>query len=214
MKVNLHPHQKYTITVDDEPLYLEYLRPYKEKYAFKNLFNGDMVLLDEFDLSLLNKRDNTLSNDIFTVQSDILECVISRQEILEEHNNFNKNAVFINVYTPGQEPVDLKNYFHDQLSVSFYDITIETGEKVVGSVQPISNEVAKKIKDFILKHKDKKFAINCDAGISRSAGVAMAVECLVKYDGNKYYYSTSSSELKDHPRYKANLYVYEKIVEA
>ncbi len=214
MRDKLIQNQKYTIFLDEEPLYLQYLRPYKEKFAFKNLFNEDIVLLNEVDIQLLNRRNKKSTNEIFTVQSDILECVVSRQEIQENYESFDKSAVFINIYTPGQKPLDLNSYFYDQLSIAFYDISLDIGESITGSVKPISNEVAKKIKEFILKNKNRKFAINCDAGISRSAGIAMAIECILKFNESKYNYSTSYSELKNFLRYKANLYVYDKIIGA
>jgi len=213
MNTILIPTQKYTITIDNEPLYLEYLRRYRDDFAFTNLLNGEIVLLKNTDIPMLNRRieDN---DEIFTVKSDVLECVVGREEMKEDYNKFDSNAVFINIYTPGQNPLNIDKYFHDQLSVPFYDIVPIAGENIVGSAQPISKATAKKIKDFIIKHVDKKFAINCDAGMSRSAGVAMAVECLVKHNGDAYAYATSFSDLKEHPRYAPNLFVYKSIIDS
>jgi len=54
---------------------------------------------------------------------------------------------------------------------------------------PISWEQGKELKEFILKNSNKSFLIHCTAGISRSAGVALAIECLIEYEGVKRYHS-------------------------
>lgn len=60
------------------------------------------------------------------------------------------------------------------LPVSFFDVTEESEE-----FPSISKEDADKIARFILHRRDRgcqNFVIHCDAGMSRSAGVARAME--------------------------------------
>lgn len=60
--------------------------------------------------------------------------------------------------------------------LEFYDISYNSQEIFKGYA-PMTDEDAVKIKDFVLKWKDKVDTIwvHCDAGISRSAGVAAGI---------------------------------------
>ena len=78
----------------------------------------------------------------------------------------------------------------------------------------ITNEQGLIIREFIEKHKDKRFMIHCAAGVSRSAGVGCAVECIVNFEGSAYYYQTGSSDIKAHSRYSPNYTVFRAIVDS
>lgn len=97
--------------------------------------------------------------------------------------------------------------FEDYKMIKFWDITEKYKDYT-----PITKEQGEELKDFILKNKDKRFLIHCSAGISRSAGVGMAVECLVRYNGCKYSYKTGSSAIKSFRRYSPNLKVFDTII--
>lgn len=119
-------------------------------------------------------------------------------------------VVAISIINPeGVTPVnfDLLKHFDDVLQTSFWDL-----EEPIGRLSIISDEEAFEIFNFINKNKDKRFLIHCMAGESRSAGVARAVECICDFDSDLYLYATSSTALKEHPRYSANLVVFDKIV--
>lgn len=146
--------------------------------------------------------------DIYSVHSQLFEAVFSRSEVKKHLMDLDADSVHISLYDPDLQP-EITNYFNNALYVPVWDL-----EEDICQYKIITKEQAKEIKNFILDNKDKKFIINCEAGISRSAGAALAVECLIKYDGDLYLHATSSSEIKEHPRYSPNLTIYKMIVEA
>ena len=142
-----------------------------------------------------------------TVKTDIIECIIGRNEMINHFELFDKNAVHINIYDPIKTPIRI-DHFHDTLNISFWDI-----DQQIGNYKPIDDETAEKIVDFIVKHNDKKFAINCEAGQSRSAAVALAVECILKFKGDKKEFSKEVSEIYLNRRYTPLLFVFDKLCE-
>lgn len=71
----------------------------------------------------------------------------------------------------------------------------------------ISDEQAKQIAEFVEKHEDGGYDlyVHCDAGISRSAGVAAAI-MLIKYGHDDVYF--------DSGYYKPNMKCYRKVLQA
>ena len=112
-------------------------------------------------------------------------------------------------------PIDgkLLSRLKDNINVSFWDI-----EEKIGNYEPINDEQAYEIAKFINKYKNEigngiKVLIHCSAGISRSAGVGLAVKCIVKHNGDKHDFSLFPCEITQLKRYYPNLVVYDKIVE-
>ncbi len=66
-------------------------------------------------------------------------------------------------------------------------------------------EDAKKIAEFVSQNKDKIIIVHCDAGQSRSAGVAAAIS---------RYYNNDESEYFDNPRYTPNMLCYRLMMNA
>ena len=64
---------------------------------------------------------------------------------------------------------------------------------------------AKKIVDFVSRYKDKIIIVHCDAGQSRSAGVAAALS---------KYYNNDDSEYFDNPRFTPNMWCYNLMLNA
>lgn len=64
---------------------------------------------------------------------------------------------------------------------------------------------AKKIVDFVSRYKDKIIIVHCDAGQSRSAGVAAALS---------KYYNNDDSEYFDNPRFTPNMWCYKLMLNA
>jgi len=146
------------------------------------------------------------------IKNELIEGIVGKEEIklLDKAGVLDKsNLVFISIHDPDDSvfPEEITNGFKDVLQIQFWDI-----EEGIGRIQPITNEQGKTIKDFILKNKGNRFLINCKAGMSRSAAVGCAVECLVEFDGDVYGYKTSPSGVRNHPRYFPNLKVFDTIL--
>ena len=146
------------------------------------------------------------------LKNDLFEGIVGKQEfiLLSEADVIDRhNTVLIAIHDPDADnhnPEHLTG-FKDVLEIKFWDI-----EEQIGNYKPLSDEQGKLLFDFITKHKNSKFLVHCHAGMSRSAGVACAIECIVYENGNKYYYSTSHSDVKSFSRYHPNYTVFDKII--
>lgn len=155
---------------------------------------------------------------MYSVSNKDIFAIISIDEFREINykNQLNKsNLVLISIGNPGESHTTLdKNTildYKDILQIEFWDL-----EEDFGNYKILSDEQGKILQDFIIKNKDEQFIIHCSAGISRSAGVGKAVEC-IKYFGigeeSKYQYLTGfNSEISKHKRYSPNLTVFDKII--
>lgn len=145
-----------------------------------------------------------------TVTGNGLVAVIGRDEIIEHDGDFPKDSVFISITDPNKKPIVIKNKKKDILQLQFYDYPYEIPGKPI-----ITKEQGKVIKDFILKHKNSLFVINCEAGYCRSSGIALAVEYLLSYLTDGYEkWSHFPSKVLAHPRYQneINMDVFYKVV--
>jgi len=146
------------------------------------------------------------------LKNDLFEGIIGKAEfiLLEEADMLDRtNTVVIAIHDPDKpnhNPENLKG-FKDVFEIKFWDI-----EEQIGNYKPITNKQGKEIRDFIESNKNSKFIIHCHAGMSRSAGVACAVECIVNFDGVPYYYQTGTSEVKSFSRYHPNFVVFDVIM--
>lgn len=162
---------------------------------------------------------------IETISTNTIEAIISRdemqcaiyQDILDK-----ENLVLISISEPVQDGYNDERLsdeevqgFKDSLRVKFWDI-----EEDFCDYKVISDEVAIEIQNFILvnlqKEPDTRFIIHCRAGVSRSAAIGRAIEC-IKFFGigeeAKYQYKTSfDSEISAHSRYSPNLTVFDAVV--
>jgi len=121
--------------------------------------------------------------------------------------------VVISITDPDLKEIDrdLLSKADDFLVVKFWDIDEETDHPIY---KPIDRETAKKVAEFIWKNREKKFLINCEGGESRSAGVGLAVECIVRDKGNRLEFSWNGcSAIVRNPRFRPNWYVFNRIVE-
>jgi predicted protein tyrosine phosphatase len=118
------------------------------------------------------------------------------------------NSVLIAIHEPNRAIHDrnIVSKFQDVLQIQFWDI-----EESFPGYETITKLQALTIRNFILKNKDKKFFVHCLAGVSRSAGVACAIECLLLNNGDVYSYKTSNSDVKNHKRYFPNWKVFDEI---
>ncbi len=147
------------------------------------------------------------------VHNDLIAGVIGAEDYLAVYNRneieHKEDMVLIAIHDPDRNPhPDFKvDGFHDVLQMNFWD-------SEVGNVRnpPLTFEQGKEIKEFIQTNKNKQFLIHCSAGISRSAGVACAVECIINYRGNVYDYKTGHSKVRDHYRYFPNWTVFDRVM--
>lgn len=166
------------------------------------------------------KRDSVLQ-EIETISTPTIEAIISREEMqcaIHQGVLDKENLVIISISEPIQEGYDDEKLsdeevqgFKDSLRIKFWDI-----EEDFCDYKIISDEVALEIQNFILKNLESRFIVHCRAGVSRSAAVGRAIEC-IKFFGigeeAKYNYKTSfDSEISAHSRYSPNLTVFDKIV--
>lgn len=125
------------------------------------------------------------------------------------YTDYSSDKVIISISTPGDEKAEFdrnNKTIKDILYLEFYDISYNSQEIFKG-YEPMTDEDAVKIKDFVLKWKDEVDTIwvHCDAGISRSAGVAAGIlEALGK--DNSYIF--------DSKMYFPNLLCYRKTLNA
>ena len=162
--------------------------------------------------------------EVQTVSTGTIEAIISRREMryaIGQDVIDKQNLVLISIGEPTPKPggysQDIKlsdeevKDFKDSLRIEFWDV-----EEDYGDYKIITDKQAKEIQDFIIKNKENRFIINCQAGKSRSAAVGKAIECIVFFgvgDEAKYNYKTSfNSEISTHSRYFPNLTVFDKIV--
>jgi len=158
-----------------------------------------------------------LDKTIDTFTSNYIVGVISKYEFdCVNHQNLiqdKEDIVLISIHDKIDRiyPEEKLKGFFDYKQICFWD----TESYYDGTnYPPITFEQGKELKDFILKNKDKKFLIHCTAGISRSAGVAYAIECLLEYDGIKRFHYTGGTGIINHKtdRYSPNLTVYDRII--
>lgn len=132
---------------------------------------------------------------------------VKAQEL--SYNDFSSNKTIISIRTPDDEQAvfNLENdTIKDILHLSFYDVSTEA-QDICKGYPAMTDDDALKIKEFVLKWKDKvdTIIVHCDAGVSRSAGVAAGI-----LDG----LNQDSSQIFDNNRYLPNSLCYRKTLNA
>lgn len=186
-----------------------------EEIYIKNLNNNEELFIDIQDLKILDITSLTdlkslYFNNIYTISNDLIKAIVGRNDLKDVINNIDiNNTVIISITDPKSKKIDINllNKFNNSLSLSFWDV-----EEDFGDYKIISNNQAHIIKNFILDNKDKSFVIHCEAGQSRSAGIGLAIECLINFNGSKENHIVAYSPIKGHPRYKPNKTIYETII--
>ena len=112
------------------------------------------------------------------------------------YDDFSSNKVIISIKTPDDEQAVFNpnnDSIKDILYLSFYDVSTET-QDIFKGYPAMTDDDALNIKDFVLKWKDRVdiIIVHCDAGVSRSAGVAAGIldgldqDCSRIFDSNRY----------------------------
>lgn len=128
--------------------------------------------------------------------------VISRQkaeEMFPLNGEQDIKVNIISIYSKGSTPAKIKAK-GDILFLQFDD-----SEKV--NEGGMSKEQADKIAEFVsnIRHKEYTLYVHCDAGVSRSAGVASAIMYCVNGD---------DSEIFDNGKYVPNMLCYRQVIKA
>jgi len=144
-------------------------------------------------------------------------AVIGREEIQSEPwnkkiehdyvNTFPKELAFISISDPKKPFIKTNNHFDSELFMKFWDVEEEDGKYC-----PIHITQAKEIYDFIYKNRNKEFLVNCEAGVSRSAGIGMAIEFLLRDKKEFPKWSHFPSKIIQHWRYSPNMNVFNSII--
>ena len=148
-------------------------------------------------------------NGIFAIIGrDELESYPSYDEPYNYISLFPKDLCFITISDINRDNINHSNHFANTLELKFWDI-----EEDIGNYKIITDEQAKQIYDFIVKNKDKEFLINCEAGVSRSAGVGLAIEYLLRDKDLYEKWEHFPSKVLQHWRYQPNMTVFNKIIQ-
>lgn len=153
------------------------------------------------------------TEDVKWLSNALFKAIFGYEDLLENAQSLaDSNTVVISLTEPNSEKISITHPesfygFHSILEEQFWDLEEDFNDyKVLTDAQGAS------IRKYIEEHKDKQFVIHCRAGVSRSAAVGLAVECLVNYEGDRYAHATSHSDIKGFWRYAPNLTVFDKII--
>ena len=107
--------------------------------------------------------------------------VFSRM-MVEEIRDFTSNVLVISIGSPGRENAKIKgeNVFFFQFHDIEEDLVDPLKEVVYESLKP---KMAESVVDIAFAHRDKKiWVIHCEAGVSRSPGVALGLARFIDFD--------------------------------
>jgi predicted protein tyrosine phosphatase len=141
--------------------------------------------------------------------------VKSRVEI-ERNNNIKQTHVIISIYTPFDKPpmvvINPLTRFVFQLAFDDFDEPGPSATRVLGRELVLFNNVmAKEIVEFVDRFKDVECIVcHCDAGVSRSAGVAAALSKF--YNGTDDEYFSGETSMYSNKRYVPNMRVYRTLL--
>lgn len=136
--------------------------------------------------------------------------IFSRQQAIKQsYTDFNGSKIIISISDPFNEKAKFNRTNHsikDVLYLSFYDISEET-RSIFGGYESMSPIDAVLIRDFVLKWQDKVDTVwvQCEMGVSRSAGIAAAVA---------EYFELDSSSILNNSNYYPNMLCYNLTKEA
>ena len=87
------------------------------------------------------------------------------------------NSVLISITSEESEHPDVDNHWKDILRLKFDDVEGRMLD-IEGASNVLTDEQAEEILDFVIENIESDFFVNCDAGISRSTGVVVALELI------------------------------------
>jgi len=134
------------------------------------------------------------------MNTDIL--VYSRSGI-EAIKYAESSVAVISIHDPELDKVHLNFTYNDVLYLSFHDVERD----YTGKYYPISKSDAIKIAEFTKKYysKVRYIIVNCEAGISRSSGIAGAI---------LKFFTNDDSQIFENKRYYPNMNCYFMVLSA
>ena len=112
----------------------------------------------------------------------MIKLKIFSKMMVEGIRDFPNHVLVISIGSPGRENAKIKgeNVFFFQ----FHDIDTELFiEKESKIIKPVEKEIAESIVDIAFRNRDKKiWVIHCEAGVSRSPGVALGLARFIDFD--------------------------------
>lgn len=175
-------------------------------------------ILEDFEtLNYRNFNDMQFSS----TKTKHIELIIGQEEFIslslltkkEDLNDFN----IISIFEPTETilPLELYESFNSHLILIFADIrkkiedtNLSLNEKEELSKLEMQNKDFEILKDYILNNKDKKFIINCQVGVSRSAAIGIILENLL--NDNQIDIDLETNKILSHWRYSPNPIILEK----
>ncbi len=147
--------------------------------------------------------------------SNALKCrmiikVFSRQQAVKQsYTDFDGSKIIISISDPFEEKAKFNRnniFIKSVLYLSFYDIDEKT-KSIFGGYDSMSPIDAVLIRDFVLKWENfvDEIWVQCEMGISRSAGIAVAIAEHFKLD---------SSNILNNSNYCPNMLCYKLTKEA
>jgi len=139
--------------------------------------------------------------------------VVNKSMITNKHfmNTINKQElpfVIISVLSPeyGLDGIQIEkgDYCQSHLIVYFHDVnddgSVNSLKEVGDIIIPMNETHAKRIIEFVMKWKDKvnNFIIHCEAGMSRSPGVALALSEILNGQENAESFVQTLYDIKFH----------------
>ena len=107
------------------------------------------------------------------------------------------------------KPSAIENQVIDILELSFVDAdepdSLDVNDIIAAEKDLMCDRDAERIVEYSKKHKDKLLIIHCDAGISRSSGIAAAI---------LRHYTGDDAEIFDNYSYDPNMWCYFKTLKA
>lgn len=148
-----------------------------------------------------------------------IKCIVRNRTDAVASNNVPNPHIIISIFTPGDEPPDVAqnentrgvlHFCFDDLDRQPTLITIHALGKPVLFDDEEAQRLAKWVKAFY-KQGVRTVICHCDAGVSRSAGVAAALS--KHFNGSDFEFFNSGG-MYGGPVYTPNMLVYRKLLEA
>lgn len=108
--------------------------------------------------------------------------VASKENLLHliVSDSVDKNNCIISIQDP-------KNFIKFNTKIKILYLKFHDVEEDAHGYKTISKNDANAIANFVLQNKDKNFIISCEAGISRSSGVAGAISKFINDDDTLFF---------------------------